>query len=885
MDDAHSGLVRELSSYLDFFRKRQELERDYADNLRKLSLKAAQADKQLDDELPSHILMSWRKAWLSVRATVEDEARVHRQTADGLERIVSTLGMFRDNRDRIRRRIADDLRLTAQEHSDYKSVVSRLRKSYERKVEELQHHEEAEALKEEAPPPPPSTSTGAGKVARGNGAAPGGGPGAMLGSGETWPPEHWACGNGGHGNATPAYLRKRSDSAASSKGGGTLSNTASDAETSPPGSVISPAPTPSLPSSSSHSAHPPVFVSGATSSASGPKEGPYRDPPGTGKQNVFEAIAKRDWSGEKHRVNSIVRAVGNLAKGQDAGVGGGRAERGMRARQYGGRLKREAEQADRDYRAGIFQLETLRLQKVRVQSSARESLREFVLELGSTLKTAFEQRVADQISLGHSQVAIGEHVKPELSKLDAPHDVEQFLGGVQDSAKADAPVYYVNAFVGECRYLIFGVGLQDYTASHPTLLVPLIVQRCIASIDSHGLDVEGIYRISGKLATIQQLVTRMEKNEDNFQFGPQDDPPAVSGVLKLFLRQLPVPLFPFSASDRKNFVADYGSSPETATAALIRRLRRLSPPQQATLKALCEHLARVAAHEAVNKMGVSNLALIFSTVVFGEEEAASLEAALHTTKDVAMELLIEQHAHLFEGLPAEPPALSRSRRPSGNLASLVPPPPSTSAPSSSQTGSVTSLQSSPPSSNPSAANSPQPAQHAQMPPASAPMRHAGSIDSVYALYQRAAAPGALSTYSSSSPDSSPDAPKGFVPPPPSSSRHYNPTLLDPQGNRIPPHLRPTAVPLVPPATAPLPVVVLTPMSERSETSFSGAAEEGEEGGRRSGPVSPSLASAIGRGEDGRPPLPPRRSTVHDLDSPSPPLTAAMGRRVLEEEEP
>jgi hypothetical protein len=43
---------------------------------------------------------------------------------------------------------------------------------------------------------------------------------------------------------------------------------------------------------------------------------------------------------------------------------------------------------------------------MRVQSSARESLREFVLELASTLKNSFEERVADVISLGHSQVAV-----------------------------------------------------------------------------------------------------------------------------------------------------------------------------------------------------------------------------------------------------------------------------------------------------------------------------------------------------------------------------------------------------------------------------------------------------------------------------------------------
>ncbi|CEQ39215.1 SPOSA6832_00716, partial [Sporobolomyces salmonicolor] len=634
MDDVQAALLREIDAYLAFFKRRQEIELDYVDALRKLSARTQQGDRSFDDEAHAHIPTSWRKAWLDVRSTAEDEARSHRITAEGLERLIATLGNFRDNRltpaaeeqDRIRRRIREDLRTTATEHSDYKNVVSRLRKTYERKVEELQNHEEAEALKEHERE---KETHGARSPAYSS----------AKEEATTFPPEHWAANDSGPFLMTKG--RNRSDSAASSKGGAS-----SDVESS------------SSPPHAHSIGSPPlasVFVSGATSS-SGSAPSAYRDPP-TGKQNVFEAIAKRDWSGEKHRVNSIVRAVGSLAKGNDPAVALG-PSRGVRSRQYGGKLKREAEQADRDYRSGIFQLETLRLQKLRVQSSARESLREFVAELASTLKTVLEQRVADQVSLGHSQVAIGEHVKPYVDRINAFQDAEDFFIGVRDEGPQEPPVYcasclssHVNAFVGECKSLLFGVGLQDYHANHPNLLVPLVVHRwsvpgppnflayfsdrpalpfSIAKVEATGLDFEGIYRVPGKLATIQQFVHQMEKEESTFEFGQVDDVAAVAGVLKrqlqLYLRQLPIPLFPFSTADRKAFTAEYTASPDTATASLVRRIRRLSPPQQATLKALCQHLARVVDHENVNKMSASNLGLIFSTVVFGEDESATLES-------------------------------------------------------------------------------------------------------------------------------------------------------------------------------------------------------------------------------------------------------------------
>ncbi|GAA5990566.1 hypothetical protein JCM10908_003133 [Rhodotorula pacifica] len=633
MDEVHAKLLRELDSYIGFFKRRQEIEHDYVDALKKLSRGNDRggggngAYGGTEDDAFTAVPTSWRKAFAAVRNAVEDEARAHRSTAEGLDRLLIRLSALRDDRDRIRRRIKEDLRSTASEHGDYKSVVQRLRKSYERKVEDLQHFEEAEAVRLEAEaaaiPSSSGTRTPVLHAGQGNGQE----------KNETaWPPEHWVSTSD---NATAN--RHRSNSAASSRHGGTGS--ASDLE-SPP----------TMPTSPSVS---PVFVSGATSSSAAPPS-VYRDPP-TAKSSVFEAIAKRDWSGDKQRVNSIVRAVGSLAKGNEIST----APRNARNRQYGSKLKREAEQADRDYRSGIFQLETLRLQKARVQSSARESLHELVHELALTLKSTLDKNVNEQVLLGEAQIAIARHTQPDVEQIDPAHDADSFCQQVELPTLLDPPVYYVNAFVGECKSLLFGVGLQDYHAKHPTVLVPLIVQRCIGYVEAHGLELEGIYRVPGKLTTIQHIVHRMEKEEEAFEFGPHDDVPAVAGVLKLYLRQLPTPLFPFPSPDRRAFAAEMAASPETASSSLSRRIGRLSPPQQATLRVLCQHLALVARFENRNKMGPANLAVIFSSVIFGDDDAASLEAAMHGTKDNVMETLIRQQ-DLVQDLPLRPAPRSRS---------------------------------------------------------------------------------------------------------------------------------------------------------------------------------------------------------------------------------
>lgn len=46
----------------------------------------------------AQIPTSWRKAFAAVRDAVEDEARAHRSTAEGLDRLLVRLGAFRDDR-------------------------------------------------------------------------------------------------------------------------------------------------------------------------------------------------------------------------------------------------------------------------------------------------------------------------------------------------------------------------------------------------------------------------------------------------------------------------------------------------------------------------------------------------------------------------------------------------------------------------------------------------------------------------------------------------------------------------------------------------------------------------------------------------------------------
>lgn len=262
----------------------------------------------------------------------------------------------------------------------------------------------------------------------------------------------------------------------------------------------------------------------------------------------------------------------------------------------------------------------------------------------------FGQYTDNLIDLGRAEIAIGEHAKHAIAEIDPIKDATSALAAFAEPV-FEPPVYYVNYFVGECRSLLFGISLVDYVNAKPassTSQIPLIVRRCIDEIEQRCLDFQGIYRISPKASIIQRVIHEIEKDEVAFSF-KEYDPPTIAAILKvmilsmqlnresitdciliqLYLRQLPTPVLPFPTSDRIAFSATFSSDSDGHLASLARRIKRLPIPNQLTLKAVIEHLSRVAANHEINYMNISNLAIVFSSCIFGEDSDATLESTMN----------------------------------------------------------------------------------------------------------------------------------------------------------------------------------------------------------------------------------------------------------------
>lgn len=352
-------------------------------------------------------------------------------------------------------------------------------------------------------------------------------------------------------------------------------------------------------------------------------------------------------------------------------LGGSRENQALRAV----RTKRDAEEADKEYRKGVHWLETLRLRRTKILESGYTSLEMFVGESATTLKKTLEKYTDNMIATNATQTQLSVHARNNVDKISPEKDVARLVAHTPRSLASAIPdpILYEHGLVGSCNDLIFGFSLADYATAKCLREgeIPKIVRICIEEIDKRGLESEGIYRISGRHAIVQSLQHEIEKDETSFEFTLKDDMYAVSSLLKLYLRELPEPLFRFPLQDRVQHSENLAEHQNQNFVLLRSKMRRLPQVHQATLKALVEHLARVVSRSDKNKMDARNLAIVFGGMIFGDDEMPKGGDLLsvQSTKDSLFEdLIMNAHALFDESSGQYPNSPPLPPTPSGEVA-------------------------------------------------------------------------------------------------------------------------------------------------------------------------------------------------------------------------
>ncbi|XP_004636692.1 rho GTPase-activating protein 15 isoform X1 [Octodon degus] len=193
---------------------------------------------------------------------------------------------------------------------------------------------------------------------------------------------------------------------------------------------------------------------------------------------------------------------------------------------------------------------------------------------------------------------------------------------------------------------IFGSHLHT-VCERENSTVPWFVRQCIEAVEKRGLDVDGIYRVSGNLSTIQKLrfiVNQEEKlNLDDSQW---EDIHVVTGALKMFFRELPEPLFPYSFFER--FVEAIKKQDNNERIATIKGLiQKLPPPNRDTMKVLFGHLTKIVARASKNLMSTQSLGIVFGpTLLRAENEGGNMAVHMVYQNQIA-ELMLGKYSEIF----------------------------------------------------------------------------------------------------------------------------------------------------------------------------------------------------------------------------------------------
>jgi len=172
----------------------------------------------------------------------------------------------------------------------------------------------------------------------------------------------------------------------------------------------------------------------------------------------------------------------------------------------------------------------------------------------------------------------------------------------------------------------FGVPIEKVVRSGSE--VPYIVDHAIKVLEDKSLEVEGIFRLSGSQNQIDKL--KAEFNTGTLvDLNSVADPHTITGVLKLWFRELPEPLMTYDLYE--SFItAQQERDPNKRIRFLRHLLSCLPPVNRATLQHLISFLSRVEKHSEVNKMAVHNLATVFAPNLLRHREDNMVQSAMDT---------------------------------------------------------------------------------------------------------------------------------------------------------------------------------------------------------------------------------------------------------------
>ncbi|XP_008145734.2 rho GTPase-activating protein 25 [Eptesicus fuscus] len=230
-------------------------------------------------------------------------------------------------------------------------------------------------------------------------------------------------------------------------------------------------------------------------------------------------------------------------------------------------------------------------------------------------------------------------------------------------AEMEEWVKFLKRVAGTPSGAVFGQRLDETVAYEQKFgphLVPILVEKCAEFILEHGLSEEGIFRLPGQDNLVKQLRDAFDAGERP-SFDRDTDVHTVASLLKLYLRDLPEPVVPWSQYEGFLLCGQLMNADEAkAQQELMKQLSTLPRDNYSLLSYICRFLHEIQLNCAVNKMSVDNLATVIGVNLIRSkvEDPAVIMRGTPQIQRV-MTMMIRDHEVLFpksKDVPLSPPA-------------------------------------------------------------------------------------------------------------------------------------------------------------------------------------------------------------------------------------
>lgn len=220
-----------------------------------------------------------------------------------------------------------------------------------------------------------------------------------------------------------------------------------------------------------------------------------------------------------------------------------------------------------------------------------------------------------------------------ITKLEAKRDlIDKTLG---ESQKSDCCL---------ARRRNSSVRKQDSAEA-----IPLMVESCIRFISRHGLQHEGIFRVSGSQVEVNDIKNAFERGEDPLAGDQNDhDMDSIAGVLKLYFRGLDQALFPKEVFHDLISCVSMESLQERAVH--IKKVLQSQPNKTLIImRYLFAFLHHLSQYSEDNMMDPYNLAICFGPTLMSVPEGHD-QVSCQAHVNELIKTIIIHHDGIFPGL-------------------------------------------------------------------------------------------------------------------------------------------------------------------------------------------------------------------------------------------